>query len=65
MTTQTERILADGPGQNIGMLPESVAQDVRPRWIPRDIRSMKVDWSTAAALHPTVAKAVKEILLDQ
>lgn len=65
MTTQTEKILADGPGQNIGMLPDSVAQDVRPAWISRDIRSMNVDWSKAVALHPMVSKAVKEILLDQ
>ncbi len=34
MTTQTEKVLAAGPGQNVGMLPESVAADVRPAWIP-------------------------------
>jgi iron(III) transport system substrate-binding protein len=65
MTTKTEKILADGPGQNVGMLPDSVAQDVRPRWIPRDLRTMDVDWSQAVKAHPTVTKAVKEILLDQ
>lgn len=65
MTTQTEKILAEGPGQNVGMLPQSVAQDVRPAWIPRDVRSMDVDWSKAVAAHPAAARAVKNILLDQ
>jgi iron(III) transport system substrate-binding protein len=65
MTTRTEKILADGPGQNVGMLPESVAEDVRPAWIPRDIRSMNVDWETAVAVHPAAALAFKQIFLGQ
>jgi iron(III) transport system substrate-binding protein len=65
MTTQTEKILADGPGQNIGLLPQSVAEDVRPAWIPRGIHTMNVDWAKAVAMQPAVNKAIKEILLDQ
>src|SRR6202034_3502933 len=30
LTTKTEKILAGGPGQNVGLLPQSVAEDVRP-----------------------------------
>jgi iron(III) transport system substrate-binding protein len=65
MTTSTEKILAAGPGQNVGLLPDSVAQNVRPAWIPRDIREMDVDWNEAVKAHPLATKAVKEILLDQ
>ncbi len=65
MTTKTEKVLADGPGQNVGMLPDSVAQDVRPAWIPRGLRTMDVDWTAAVQAHPVATKAVKEILLDQ
>lgn len=65
MTTQTEKILADGPGQNIGLLPESIKQDVRPEWIPRNIKSMNVDWEKAVASHPASAKAIKQILFDE
>jgi len=65
LTTRTEKILAAGPGQNVGLLPESVAQDVRPGWIPHDIRIMKVDWTEAVKAHPAATKAIKEILLDQ
>jgi iron(III) transport system substrate-binding protein len=65
LTTKTEKILAAGPGQNVGLLPESLAQDVRPAWIPHDIRIMNVDWTQAVNAHPVAAKAIKEILLDQ
>jgi iron(III) transport system substrate-binding protein len=65
LTTSTEKILAAGPGQNVGLLPESVAQDVRPRWIPRDLHQMDVDWSKAVKAHPAATKAIREILLDQ
>jgi iron(III) transport system substrate-binding protein len=65
MTAQTEKILADGPAQNFGMLPDSVAQNVRPAWIPRGIKEMNIDWSKAVADHPAATKAVKEILLGQ
>jgi iron(III) transport system substrate-binding protein len=65
MTTRTEKILAAGPGQNVGLLPESVAQDVRPSWIPRDLRKMDVDWSEAVKAHPLATKAIQEILMDQ
>jgi iron(III) transport system substrate-binding protein len=65
MTTRTEKILAAGPGQNVGLLPESVAQDVRPAWIPRGLHLMDVDWTEAVKAHPAATKAVKEILLDQ
>jgi iron(III) transport system substrate-binding protein len=65
LTTRTEKILAAGPGQNVGLLPESVAQNVRPAWIPRDLREMDVDWNEAVKAHPAATKAVKEILLDQ
>ena len=64
-TSRTERILADSPGQNVGMLPESVAQDVRPKWIPREVRTMEVDWNKAVQAHPAAAKAIKEILLNE
>jgi iron(III) transport system substrate-binding protein len=65
MTMQTEKTLAAGPGQNVGMLPESVAQDVRPPWIPRQLRTMEVDWNEAVKVHPIATRAVKEILLNQ
>ncbi len=65
MTTRTEQVLADGPGQNVGMLPESVAQDVGPAWIPRKLQTMDVDWDQAVKAHTAAATAVKEILLDQ
>jgi iron(III) transport system substrate-binding protein len=65
MTTSTERVLAAGPGQNVGMLPESVAQDVGPAWIPRNLKIMDVDWNAAVKAHPATTEAVKEILLGQ
>jgi iron(III) transport system substrate-binding protein len=65
MTPRTEKILAAGPGQNVGLLPESVAQNVRPAWIPRDLRELAVNWSEAVKAHPAATKAAKEILLDQ
>ncbi len=65
MTSSTEKILAAGPGQNVGLLPESVAQDVRPAWIPHGLRLMDVDWTEAVKAHPAATKAVKELLLDQ
>ncbi len=65
LTTRTEKILAAGPGQNVGLLPESVAQDVRPAWIPRGLHLMDVDWAEAVKTHPAATKAVKEILLEQ
>lgn len=61
LTTKTERILADGPGQNVGMLPESVATDVRPAWIPRDIKTMNVNWAAAVSAHPAATAAVRQI----
>jgi iron(III) transport system substrate-binding protein len=65
MTASTERILAAGPGQNVGMLPESVAQNVGPAWIPRNLKIMDVDWNAAVKAHPAATRAVKEILLGQ
>ena len=65
MTSSTEKILAAGPGQNVGMLPESVAQNVGPAWIPRNLKIMDVDWSAAVKAHPAATRAVKEILLSQ
>jgi iron(III) transport system substrate-binding protein len=65
LTTKTEKVLASGPGQNVGLLPESVAEDVRPAWIPRDLRQMDVDWTEAVNAHPAATKAIKEILLEQ
>ena len=65
MTTSTEKILAAGPGQNVGLLPQSIAQNVGPAWIPRDIRKMDVDWNEAVKAHPAATKAVKELLLEQ
>ncbi len=64
MTVQTEKVLADGPGQNVGMLPDSVKQDVRPAWIPHGIKIMDVDWAEAVKAHATATKAIKEILLN-
>ena len=65
MTTATEKILAAGPGQNVGMLPESVQENVRPAWIPRDLRTMEVNWNEVVKEHPAATKAVREILLGQ
>lgn len=65
MTTETEKVLAAGPGQNVGMLPESVAQNVGPVWIPRNLKIMDVDWSAAAKAHTAATSAVREILLGQ
>jgi len=65
MTTATEKILAAGPGQNVGLLPDSVAQNVGPAWIPRGIREMDVNWTDAVKAHPAATKAAKEILLEQ
>jgi iron(III) transport system substrate-binding protein len=65
LTTSTEKILAAGPGQNVGLLPDSVAQNVRPAWIPHDIREMTVNWTEAVQAHPVAIEAIREILLDQ
>lgn len=65
LTSETERLLVTSPGQNVGMLPASVAADVRPAWIPRDVRSSAVDWPAAVAAHPAAERAVKEILLNR
>jgi iron(III) transport system substrate-binding protein len=65
MTTRTEKVLAAGPGQNVGMLPQSVAENVGPAWIPRTLHKMNVDWNAAVAAHPAASKAIKEILFDQ
>ncbi len=64
MTTQTERVLAAGPGQYVGMLPESVAADVRPRWIPKDVKPMAVDWPAAVRAYPASQRAIHEVLLS-
>jgi hypothetical protein len=47
------------------MLPESVAADVGPAWIPRKLNVMDVDWNKAVAAYPASIRAIKEILLDQ
>ncbi len=65
LTPDTERVLSTGPGQNFGMLPGSVAADVRPAWIPRGVRQMAVDWTAAVAAHPAAQRAIKEILLNR
>jgi iron(III) transport system substrate-binding protein len=65
MTTKTEKILAAGPGQNVGLLPGSVAEDVRPAWIPHGIRTMSVDWTEATKAYPESVKSIKEILFGQ
>ena len=65
VTTRTEKVLADGPGQAVGMLPESVAQDVRPRWIPKGVRTMDVNWEETVKAHDAASRAIKEILFDQ
>lgn len=65
MTMNTEKILADGPGQTVGMLPESVAQNVGPAWMPRHLHTMNVDWDEAVSEHPAANAAIKQILLAQ
>lgn len=65
MSAKTEAILAAGPAQTVGLLPESVARDVRPPWIPPGIRAMDVDWAEAAKGYPESTKAIKEILLGR
>jgi iron(III) transport system substrate-binding protein len=63
LTSRTEKALAAGPAQSVGLLPGSIVQDVRPAWIPRNIRPMDVDWTRAVKAHAAAAKAIKEILL--
>lgn len=65
MTTSTEKVLAAGPAQDVGMLPESVAENVGPAWIPRKLKIMNVDWSAAVKEHPVATEDIKKILLDQ
>ncbi|SIN77345.1 iron(III) transport system substrate-binding protein [Singulisphaera sp. GP187] len=65
MSARTEEVLAAGPAQTVGLLPESVARDVRPPWIPPGIRAMDVDWAKAAKGYPEATKAIKEILLER
>ncbi len=64
LTMRTEKILSAGPGQNFGLLPASVAADVRPAWIPRGIREIELNWDDVVKIHPAANKAVKEILLS-
>lgn len=65
MSPATEEALAAGPAQTVGLLPASVARDVRPPWIPRATRAMAVDWAGAARIYPEATKAIKEILLGR
>jgi iron(III) transport system substrate-binding protein len=65
MTTRTEKVMANGPGQDVGLLPESVTNDVRPDWIPRNLKTMDVDWSAAVKEHPVANEDAKTILLNQ
>lgn len=65
MSAETEKVLAAGPAQTVGLLPESVANDVRPPWLPKGIRAMDVDWAGAAKIYPESTKAIKEILLGR
>lgn len=65
MSPRTEEVLAEGPAQTVGLLPESVSRDVRPPWIPRGVRAMDVDWARAARGYPEATQAVKEVLLNR
>lgn len=65
MTTATEKVLAAGPAQDVGMLPESVAENVGPAWIPRHLKIMKVDWSAAVKEHSVATEDVRKMLMDQ
>jgi iron(III) transport system substrate-binding protein len=65
VTSETEKLLSAGPGQVVGVLPQSVAERVRPDWIPADVRTMKIDWEAAVAAQPVAAKAIHDVLLDQ
>jgi iron(III) transport system substrate-binding protein len=65
VTTRTEKLLANGPAQSVGVLPDSVTQQVRPAWIPADVRSMRINWSAAVAAQPAATKASHETLLDR
>lgn len=65
VSSDTERRLADGPAQSVGLLPASVAANVRPAWIPADVKTMRVDWAAAAAQQAAAARAVHEVLLDR
>jgi iron(III) transport system substrate-binding protein len=62
-STRTERALSKGPQQSVGLLAGD--EDVRPDWIPRDVKTMDVSWAAAAAAHPVARKAVEEILLGR
>ncbi len=64
MTTRTEKVLAAGPGQSVGLLPGSLKEDVRPRWVPRGIHTMDINWKNAVKIHRAAADAIKEILLE-
>lgn len=65
MSPPTEKVLAAGPAQTFGLLPESVAHDVRPPWLPAGIRAMDVDWAKAARGYAEATQAIKEILLGR
>ncbi|HEX3799491.1 MAG TPA: extracellular solute-binding protein [Verrucomicrobiae bacterium] len=65
VNSKTEKVLSAGPAQSVGLLPQSVAEDVRPRWIPKRVHWMDVDWNAAVKAHEQAAKAIKENLLDQ
>jgi iron(III) transport system substrate-binding protein len=63
LTTRTEKVLSEGPGRTFGLLPGS--EDVRPAWIPRDVRAIDEDWVAAVKVHATTKAAVEEILLGR
>jgi iron(III) transport system substrate-binding protein len=63
VSSKTERILAAGPAQSVGMLPGS--EDVHPAWIPRGLHVMDVDWDQAVLAHPAARAATEEILLGR
>jgi iron(III) transport system substrate-binding protein len=65
LTPRTEKLLSAGPYQAVGLLPGSVADRVRPAWIPAGVRTMSVDWPTAVAAMPAATKAIHELLLDR
>ncbi len=54
MTTERENVLAAGPAQSVGKLPQSVAADVRPARISRNPDKINIDWDKAVTAYASI-----------
>ena len=61
MSTKRRRPSSRGP-QTIGLLPESVARDVRPPWLAAGSGRWTSDWARAAKGYSESTKAIKDLL---